>query len=308
VDELGAALEAAGGLAAGPESAARLRTLLADELRRSARELALKRSGYGAPVTVAVAPADAGLRAVAPVPAELRADPDAVGERAWLLVAALVGALVEAGAGRELRAGALGGDLVLEVAGEPADADLVPLAFDGQVAGVDRMRARALAVPAFVLADASDLRPPIGAAHPLVVAATVAALGGRPADAESLAAHEDAVLAEVEARGGNGDDGAVPLPHDDPVPARRVARRILQRLNGMGKWGGYHTEFAHLARGFAGNDRALAEAVGEALLQAGLLGEKPNVGQRHVFLNPRRAADIHALIERGEPPGDLTLP
>src|SRR3954467_14068307 len=149
MDELGAALEAAGGLAAGPETAARLRTLLADELRRSAAELRLKRSGYAGPVTVAVAPADGGLRAVAPVPAELRADPDAVGERAWLLVAALVGALVEAGAGGELRAGGLGGDLVREVAGEPADADLVPLAFDGQVAGVDRMRARALAVPAF---------------------------------------------------------------------------------------------------------------------------------------------------------------
>ena len=43
----------------------------------------------------------------------------------------------------------------------------------------------------------------------------------------------------------------------------------------MGKWGGYHTEFAHLARGFAGNDRALAQEVGEALLEAGLLAEKP---------------------------------
>ena len=39
----------------------------------------------------------------------------------------------------------------------------------------------------------------------------------------------------------------------------------------MGKWGGYHTEFAHLSRGFAGNDRALAEAVGEALVAGGLL-------------------------------------
>jgi hypothetical protein len=307
VDELQAALEAAGGLAAGPESAARLRTLLADELRRGAAELGLKRSGYAVPVTVAVAPAAAGLRAVAPVPAELRADPDAVGERAWLLVAALVGALVEVGAGGGVSVGALGGDLVLEVPGDPGDAELVPLAFDGQVAGIDRLRARALAVPAFVLADATDLRPPIGAAHPLVVAATVAALGGRPADADSLAEHEDAVLAELEARGRDGA-GAVARPHDDPDPARRVARRILQRLDGMGKWGGYHTEFAHLARGFAGNDRALAEAVGEALLEAGLLGEKPNVGQRHVFLNPRRAADIHALIERGEPPRDLTLP
>jgi hypothetical protein len=308
VDELQAALEAAGGLAAGPESAARLRTLLADELRRSAAELGMKRSGYDAPVTVAVAPADGGLRAVAPVAAELRADPDAVGERAWLLVAALVGALVEAGAGGALTAGALGEHLVVQAPGDPADAELVPLAFDGQVAGIDRLRARALAVPAFVLADAADLRPPIGAAHPLVVAATVAALGGRPADADSLAEHEDAVLAELEARGGDGHLGAVARPHDDPDPARRVARRILQRLDGMGKWGGYHTEFAHLARGFAGNDRALAEAVGEALLEAGLLGEKPNVGQRHVFLNPRRAGDIRAMIERGALPDDLALP
>ena len=68
----------------------------------------------------------------------------------------------------------------------------------------------------------------------------------------------------------------------------------------MGKWGGYHTDFAHLARGFAGNDRQLAQAVGEALLADGLLAEKPSVGQRHVFLNPRRAADIHRLIEAGD--------
>jgi hypothetical protein len=102
--------------------------------------------------------------------------------------------------------------------------------------------------------------------------------------------------------------GAATRPHEDPDPARRVARRILQRLDGMGKWGGYHTEWAHLARGFAGNDRALAGEVGEALLDAGLLAEKPSVGQRHVYLNPRRAGDIRTLIEGGETPPDLRLP
>ena len=76
----------------------------------------------------------------------------------------------------------------------------------------------------------------------------------------------------------------------------------------MGKWGGYHTEFAHLPRGFAGNDRALAITVGEALLAAGLLEEKPSVGQRHVYLNPRRAGDIHRFIESGQPPPGLQLP
>ena len=298
MDELGAALEAAGGLAAGPESAARLRTLLADELRRGAGELALARSGYGAPVTVAVSPAPAGLRAVAPVAARLAADPNAVGERAWLLVAALTGALVEVGGTGTVLAGASGDNLALEVPGDPAEAELVPLAFDGQVAGIDRLRARALAFPAFVLDDVADLKAPIGIAHPLVVAA--------PADPASLAEHEDAVLALLDATAAAA--GEIVRPHDDPDPARRVARRILQRLNGMGKWGGYHTEFAHLARGFAGNDRKLAEAVGEAMLEAGLLAEKPSVGQRHVFLNPRRAADIHTLIERGDVPDDLTLP
>ena len=76
----------------------------------------------------------------------------------------------------------------------------------------------------------------------------------------------------------------------------------------MGKWGGYHTDFAHLARGFAGNDRALAQEMGEALLAEGLLAEKPSVGQRHVFLNPRRAAEIRRLIDEGELPVGMRLP
>ena len=160
---------------------------------------------------------------------------------------------------------------------------------------------RRLALPPDVLAEATDWRAPI--AQPLRSAEAIARFGGRPADAASVAEHEDAVLAALEMH-----DAGAARPHDDPQPARRIARRILQRLNGMGKWGGYHTDYRHLARGFAGNDRALADEVGEALLEAGLLSEKPSVGQRHVYLNPRRAADIHGLIERGAVPADLRLP
>ena len=77
----------------------------------------------------------------------------------------------------------------------------------------------------------------------------------------------------------------------------------------MGKWGGYHTEFVHLAQGFGkGNERALALEVGEALVAAELLGEKTSVGQRHVYLNPRKSGEIRALIDRGEPPAALSLP
>jgi hypothetical protein len=303
MDDLAGALEAEGGVEAGRASTARLRALLAAELAHGERELALARSGIERPVVVAVAPAPGGVRAVAPAPAAVRADPEAVPERAWLLVAALVGALVEATGAEEVLAGALDGRLALVVAGDPADAEVVPLAFEDQVRGVDRLRARAHLVPEAVLEDPADVRAPIGAAHPLLVAARVAALGGRPADEASLAEHEEAALAALEALA-----PAVARPHDDPDPARRVARRILQRLDGMGKWGGYHTEFAHLARGFAGNDRALAEEVGEALLDAGLLSEKPSVGQRHVFLNPGRAREIRALVDDGTSPHGLVLP
>jgi hypothetical protein len=308
-DPLAHALEQAGGAGAGREHQARLDRLLAAELRRGEEELALKRSGYGAPVTVAIAatePRDA-YRALLPVTAGLRADPHALPERGWLLVAAAVGALVEAGAEPAIRAGERDGRLLLEARARDADPELAALAFEEHVAGIDRLRARALAVPAHLLAGTNpDLRPPIGFAHPLVVAARVAALGGQPADQASLAEHEEAVLAQLEAEAPAGH--AVIRPHDDPDPSRRIARRILQRLDGMGKWGGYHTDFAHLARGFAGNERAHADAVGEALLAAGLLAEKPSVGQRHVFLNPRRAGDIHALIERGDLPEGLRLP
>jgi hypothetical protein len=303
MDDLAAALADVGGVAAGLEHRGRLSKLLAAELRRGEAELALTRSGYGAPVVVAIAPAAGALRAALPVAPALRADPAAANERAWLLTAALVGALAEAGAGGDVEAGAWEDALALHAPGAD-DAELAALAFEDQAGGIDRLRARALAVPAHVLADAADLRPPIGATHPLRVATSVARLGGRPADPRSMEEHEEAVLAQLAA----GDEAAAVRPHDDPDPARRVARRILQRLDGMGKWGGYHTDFKHLARGFAGNDRRLADAVGEALLEAGLLAEKPSVGQRHVFLNPRRAGDIHALIERGEAPSDLHLP
>jgi hypothetical protein len=307
MDDLATALQDAGGVDAPRERVAQLRRLLAGELRHGAVELQQARSGYAQPVSIVIAAAGdadgAGLRAVLPVAPTLRADPDAIGERAWLLAAATLGALVEAGASGPVHAGRLGDALVLALPGD-SDAELAVLAFDEHAGAIDRLRARALAAPAQLLDEATDLRPPIGSGHPLLVAAEVARQGGRPADQESVDALADTVLALLQA---TGDPGAA-RPHDDPDPPRRVARRILQRLAGMGKWGGYHTEFAHLARGFAPSDRALASAVGEALLAAGLLAEKPSVGQRHVFLDPRRAGDIHALIDRGELPAGLVLP
>jgi hypothetical protein len=300
-------LDAYGGAAAPASATARLRDVLNAALRHGRAEMAKPRSGYDAPVEVGIAERDGLLVAATPAPAALRVEP---GEgREWLLAAATVGALIDLAEpgpptgpdDLRLRAGELpGGFLALAYPGS-LDADLVELAFDEHATALDRLRAKARALPPGVIDDV-ELRAPIGAGHPLHIAEAVARLGGRPADPQDVEAHEDALLALL------GRDGAAVRPHEDPDPGRRVARRILQRLDGMGKWGGYHTEFAHLARGFAGNDRALAQEAGEALLEAGLLAEKPSVGQRHVYLNPRRAAEIRRMIDTGETPPGMKLP
>ena len=311
--ELLTELVALGGVYAPATATARLHDVLLAALRRGSEELTKPRSGYGSPVEVAVAAGDGMVFAATPVPAAFRADPEVAGEREWLLVAGTLAALVELTepgpptrpSELGVRAGDLDGFLLIALPGnvDPDDLqELAPLAFDDHAAGLDRLRARVAVAPARLL-QGLETREPIGANHPLRVAEAVARLGGRPEDPRSVEEHEDAVLALLQ-----GEGGRAVRPHEDPDAARRIARRILQRLDGMGKWGGYHTDFAHLARGFAGNERALAQDVGEALLQAGLLAEKPSVGQRHVFLNPRRAAEIRRLIDDGELPPGMSLP
>ena len=301
------ALSDAGGADAGPEWSARLRDLLRVEFERGAAELGQPRTGRERPIVLAIAPADGSVLAVLPLAPELRADPDAVSDRGAALAAAAVGCLAEAaepGPPRRadelaLRLGTHDGFLSMRMpAVDPRwSAEYTREALDDAVAGIDRLRARALLLPAHPF-EPADERPPIGATHPLRVAEAVARLGGLPLDDDSIEALEPQLLALLE------PEGSVARAHDDPDPRRRVMRRILQRLDGMGKWGGYHTAFDHLARGFAGNERALANEVGEELLAAGLLTQKPSGGQRHVNLNSRRAAEIRRLIDAGElPPG-----
>ena len=313
MSELARELEQAGGADAPPELAARLWRLLAAELARGVEELGKPRTGYGEPICVALAPADGAVVAVCPAAPELRADAAAVTERTGFVVAAAAEALVDGAApgpatqaaDLRLRLGSAGDWLALRYPARDGReaAELATLALSERLEGVDRLRCVALLVPSHAVEGAGDWREPIGPTHPLRVAEAARRLGGSALDDESLESCRGALEQLLE------PPGSVARAHDDPDPARRVARRILQRLDGMGKWGGYHTEFVHLGRGFAkGNERSLALEVGERLLEAGLLGEKVSVGQRHVFLNPRASGRIRALIDEGRLPPGLTLP
>jgi hypothetical protein len=300
--ELERALADAGGPAADRGWSARLRDLLGAELARGSRELGEPRTGRERPIVLAAAPAGGDVALVLPLPPELRADPGAVGDRGAELAAVGVAALVEAAepgpptASDDLRLllGAHEGFLALSypAADSAWSADYAREALEDACASIDRLRAHAVLLPEHVL-ELGDLRAPIGGTHPLRVAEAVSRLGGSPLNEDAVEALEPELVRLLEPA------GAVTRAHDDPDPRRRVMRRILQRLDGMGKWGGYHTAFDHLARGFAGNERALAFEVGEELVASGLLAEKPSVGQRHVSLNPRKVAEIRRLIDEG---------
>jgi hypothetical protein len=177
---------------------------------------------------------------------------------------------------------------------KPADVlELLPLTLEDHAHDLDRVSINALALPAGDL----DETEPAADERWLWRAEMGARLGGRPG-AAALSPEVASAVARLESEFAAAA-GVDPAIADDPLPRRRAARRMLRRLDGMGKYGGYHTEFRHLARGFAGHERALALEVGEALLRAGYLAEKPSVGQRHVSLVAARTSDIRALVERG---------
>ena len=182
---------------------------------------------------------------------------------------------------------------------EPAEGVLARLPSDVRPDGPDVV----LAGPPMGLDPADPLTPLATAtwSHPLRVALALAAHG----QAIDAPAYPPELVPELRRW---GLDGAPPPPdapsleiEDDPCPRRRHARTVLRRLLRLGKVGAqYHTEFDHLYRGAAADDRHDALDVGEALVRAGLLGEKPSVGQRHVYLRRDALPAIHALIERGE--------
>lgn len=334
-------IELLGGAAdpAAPASPSQIAGLVRRELQRGLAAIDAPRAGYDRPLALPVGPLPGRLVVAIPVDARARTVEDVFdgGARPLLLAAAAIEALVVAGdigaatAGSQaiVGYGAAEGALALTLpwprsAGPlPSDAELAALQLDECLVGTDRLRTVAAALPVAaseIVFGAADAQPPLGARHPLAELEVLVRAGLPAAEAAG------STSLAVRAGRGSGGEAATALldavlgpvhhdtrPHEDADPSRRMARRILQTLYGKRKWSGgsgagFHTEVTHLTRGFDRSDRELASAVVGALLDAGLLVEKPSVGQRHVSLYSRRAADIHALIERGETPPDLRLP
>jgi hypothetical protein len=172
--------------------------------------------------------------------------------------------------------------LPAEVLGAPPEVPLEPLAASGP--GLAGLAHRVGAHPVEVALTLAEHGQPLGLPdYPDEMADNLRTWGLSAAPAEPAV------------------PGGPPTIAEDPCHRRRHARRVLQRLLRMGKVGtGYHTAVDHLYRGAPADQRHEAMEVGEALIRAGLLGEKPSVGQRHVYLRRDALPRIHALIERAE--------
>jgi len=64
----------------------------------------------------------------------------------------------------------------------------------------------------------------------------------------------------------------------------------------MGKWGGSHTSFDNLPKGFPGHLRGDVKKVAEKLIKENILLMKPTSYEKEVSLNPERKADIERMI------------
>ena len=81
-----------------------------------------------------------------------------------------------------------------------------------------------------------------------------------------------------------------------------IRASILYRLYKQGKWGGSHTDFENLKKGFSprqlgkrGSKRI--EQLAEELIKEGYIVAKITSYGYHVSLNPRRSAEIQKIID-----------
>ena len=82
-----------------------------------------------------------------------------------------------------------------------------------------------------------------------------------------------------------------------------IRASILYRLYKQGKWGGSHTDFENLKKGFSPRQLGKrgakrVEKLAEELIKEGYMVAKITSYGYHVSLNPRKSADIQKIVEK----------
>jgi len=75
--------------------------------------------------------------------------------------------------------------------------------------------------------------------------------------------------------------------------------RIIKKLKRHGYFGGRHTSFDNIPKGFKKHLWGDVKEAAEELITEGILVEKMTSSGRHVYLNPKREADIDRILTEG---------
>jgi len=75
--------------------------------------------------------------------------------------------------------------------------------------------------------------------------------------------------------------------------------KIIKKLKRHGYIGGRHTSFENIPKGFKKHLWKDVKEAAEELIAEGILVEKMTSYGRHVYLNPKRIADIDRIIKEG---------
>lgn len=80
-------------------------------------------------------------------------------------------------------------------------------------------------------------------------------------------------------------------------PKESVKKTLIRKLMYMGKWGGSHTSFSNLPKGFPTNLRGEVKEVARELIKKGILLSKPTSYGLEVSLNVGMKKEIEAILE-----------
>ena len=77
-----------------------------------------------------------------------------------------------------------------------------------------------------------------------------------------------------------------------------IKAKVLFKMARRRNWGGFHTAFDNLKKGFKPKDHRAVNEAAEELIKENLLFKKPTVYGLHVSLNPEKAIEIKAKIKQ----------
>jgi hypothetical protein len=77
-----------------------------------------------------------------------------------------------------------------------------------------------------------------------------------------------------------------------------IKAKLLKKLQRHGYWGGRHTSFDNLPKGFEKSLRGKVKEAAEDLIEEGLLKGKPTSYGIEVSLNPEKKEEIERVIEK----------